>query len=754
MPDLRNCPLMVTLRDSLVSSSARPLNVRKRPDLLAQRQHYQGRSYWIVKDPLGLQYFRFQEEEYALLQMLDGETSMDELKERFEDEFPPQKITLEEMQQFLGMLHRSNLIVASVPGQGTQLRKRRGERRWQEIKQTMANILYIRFKGLDPERLLKAIYPFFAWCYSPIFLCLCLMLALSAAGLVTVEFDKFRAKLPEFHQFFNASNAFWLAAVLGCTKVLHEFGHGLTCTHFGGECHEMGVMFLVLTPCLYCNVSDSWMLPNKWHRMAIGAGGMSVELVLASICTYFWWFSQPGLFNNLCLNVMFVCSITTVAFNANPLLRYDGYYILADFLEIPNLRQKASSIMSRKLAEWFLGMEMQEDPFLPESNQILFAIYAVASAIYRWVVTLSICFFLYRLFESYHFKFVGQALVAGSLWGLLVMPLYKVGKFFYIPGRLEKVKRGRFFASVCGLVAIVGFVIFVPLPNSILTPMEIQARDAAPVYVEVPGKLIEVAVKPGQQVKKGDLLAVLKNPDIAVEMEELLGTAEQYRVRLRTLQMQSAIDRRADSEIAAVRKALEATAEQLEKRKRDLARLKLTAPIDGTVLPPPETPKRDSIEGELQAWSGTPLRPENVGATLDQRTLFCQIGDPQQLEAILVIDQIDRNIIHAGQTVDLKVDELPDEVIRTKIRDVAESEMRETSPRLSNKHGGEVSTKTEEHSGIERPISASYQANAPIDDRNGVMLLGLRGTGRIRTEWIPLGTRFWRFIAHTFNFKI
>ena len=107
---------------------------------------------------------------------------------------------------------------------------------------------------------------------------------LAAAALVTVQFDVFRSKLPEFHQFFNLYNALWLSVVLGVTKVLHEFGHGMSCKHFGGECHEMGVMVLVLTPCLYCNVSDSWMLPSKWQRAAIGAAGMYVELVLASIC--------------------------------------------------------------------------------------------------------------------------------------------------------------------------------------------------------------------------------------------------------------------------------------------------------------------------------------------------------------------------------------------------------------------------------------------------------------------------------------
>ena len=305
---------MATLRDSLLSSSARKLALRKRPDLSARRHHYLGRSYWIVKDPIGLNYYRFQQEEFAILEMLDGQTSMDEIKERFEAQFPPQKITLDELQQFLGMLHRSGLVIAAVGGQGQQLLRRRKERRRKELVQALSNILCIRFKGFDPERCLGWLYPKVRWFFTPTAVALCLLLLLSAVAQVTVQFSTFRSRLPAFHEFFNFYNGLWLLVVLGVIKVLHEFGHGLTCKHFGGECHEMGIMILVLTPCLYCNVSDSWMLPNKWHRAAIGAAGMYVELVLASICTYIWWGSQPGLLNNLCLNVMFISSVSTVMF--------------------------------------------------------------------------------------------------------------------------------------------------------------------------------------------------------------------------------------------------------------------------------------------------------------------------------------------------------------------------------------------------------------------------------------------------------
>jgi putative peptide zinc metalloprotease protein len=746
---------MVTLHDSLVSSSARRISIRKRADLVARRQHYLGRTYWVVKEPIGLQYFRFQEEEYAILNMLDGDISLDEIKERFEDEFPPQKITLDELQQFLGMLHRSGLVVANVPGQGRQLNKRRGERKRKEFIQSISNILCIRFKGIDPERLLDAIYPFVSWFFTVPAVIITVLFGLSALTLVTVEFDEFQRKLPEFQQFFSVHNAFWLMVVLAVTKVCHEFGHGLACKHFGGECHEMGVMFLVLTPCLYCNVSDSWMLPSKWARAAIGAAGMYVELVLSAFAVYIWWFTYPGLLNNLCLNVVFISSVSTVIFNANPLLRYDGYYILADLVEIPNLRQKSTTILGRKMGEWFLGMEMQDDPFLPQSRQMFFAFYTIAAAVYRWIVAFSICWFLYKLFEAHQVKIIGQLVVLASLYGLFCQPLYQLGKFFYVPGRLEKVKKKHFYPSLIGLIAILAAVAFVPLPHSVLAPFELQARDAESVYVTKGGILKSIDVKPGQAVKQGDKLAQLQNRELELQIVELEGKVNLYRRQLENLRMLPFTDRRGASEMSAIDAALRATEDQLRRRQEEFDRLCLRAPIDGVVLPPSYTPSREDPEVQLGSWSGTPLDPENVGAYLDERVLFCQIGDPKKLKAVMVIDQGDRNMVERGQTVKLKINELPHKpAIESEIADIAEAELKECPKRLSSKYAGEVSTETDRVTGMEVPQSTSYQAEADLDDDDGLMRLGLCGTGRIYTRWLSAGERLWRLLSHTFNFKL
>lgn len=748
---------MAQLSTSIVSSSSRKLSIRARPDLKARRQRYQGRIYWVVKDPVGLQYFRFEEEEFAVLQMLDGQSSLEEIAERFEREFPPQTIRVEELQNFIGMLHRSGLVLSDATGQGVQLKKRRDEKKRKELIQAVSNILSFRMRGIDPERILNAMYPWVRWFFTvPATVC-ALLLALSALTLVIVQFDVFQSKLPSFHSFFAAQNWLLMAGVLCVTKIIHEFGHGLSCKHFGGECHEMGIMFLVLTPCLYCNVSDSWMLPNRWHRAAIGAAGMYIELVMASIATFIWWFSEPGFLNYLSLNVMFVSSVSTIMFNANPLLRYDGYYILSDIMEIPNLRQKASTILNRKLGWLCLGLEEPEDPFLPHRHQGWFALYTVASFFYRWVVLLSILFFLNKVFEPYGLKIVGQMIALASIYGMVVMPGWKIYKFFRVPGRLSKVKRVRMYSTLAVLGAVIGAVWFIPLPSSVICEFELQPRDAASVYVDVEGTLAEVFVEPGEQVEKGQLLARLGNLDLELEIERLHGEREASEAQLKTYQTLQHYDSNAGLQIEVVRQRLEALTEQLEQKLRDAKRLELYAPRSGTVIPPPyRADKSGDDQVNLASWSGWPMDTRNLGATFspaNQDNLFCQIGDPNEWGAVLVIGQRDMDLVRPGQEARLMFNESAYHVFVSKVESVADDEMETVSPRLASTSGGSVPAQHDE-GGAVKPLTTSYQAEVELDNSLGLFRNGLTGTARIKTEPRTLASRMWRYITRTFNFDL
>ena len=748
---------MPTLADSIVSSSSRKLAIRVRPDLKARKQRYQGRVYWVVKDPVGLQYFRFEEEEFAILQMLDGESSLDEIAEQFEREFPPQTIRVEELQNFIGMLHRSGLVLSNSPGQGHQLKERRDERKRKELLAAASNILAFRFRGFDPEKILNAMRPIGRFFFSGPATVFNLSLMLAAAILVTVEFDVFRSRLPSFHSFFDAQNWLALGATLAVTKILHEFGHGLSCKHFGGECHEMGVMFLVLTPCLYCNVSDSWMLPSRWKRAAIGAAGMYVEVVLASIATFLWWFSEPGWLNYTCLNIMFVSSVSTILFNANPLLRYDGYYILSDLMEVPNLRQKANTILNRKLAKWCLGLEEPEDPFLPKRHQSLFALYTVASFVYRWVVLFSILFFLNKVFEPYGLKVIGQTIALASIWGLFAAPAWKAYKFFKVPGRLTKMKRLRMYLTLLVLAGIVAAVLLVPLPSHVYCPFEIQPRGAASVYVESPGRLVEVLVQPGDRVEAGQALGRLGNESTQAEILRLQGDRAAAKTEIENLERLRLRNPDAAAGLDTARELLQAAEERLAPKGTRPGQIGGEGPnARPGIAPPPAPAHHADPEVELPEWSGSPLEPKNLGALMQPdgpRNMVCQIIDPEAWDAVMVVDQNDVDLVQEGQRVQLLLEEASWQEFDSTIDHRSTDAMEAVPARLASTSGGPVAAQPQPD-GVIRPLTTSYQATAPLDNSSGLLRNGLTGRARITTPHRTLAARIMRYLSRTFNFDI
>ena len=744
---------MANLADSLVASSSRPLGLAMRADLTARRQTYQGRSYWVVKEPIGLKYFRFQDEEFAVLNMMRDNASLEDIKEQFEDEFAPHKITYQDLQQFIGTLHRSGLVVSDAPGQGQQLMKRGEEREGKELLGKLSNILAIRFKGIDPEWLLDRLYPWTRWLFTTAALMALIVFGLGALLLIGVQFDVFRARLPAFESFFGPKNWLMLGCVLGVTKIIHEFGHGLLCKHYGGECHEMGVMFLVLTPCLYCNVSDSWMLPNKYHRAAIGAGGIYLELIMATIATYIWWFTEPGLLNHLALRVMFICSISTVLFNGNPLLRFDGYYILSDLIEIPNLRTKASKILQKTSAEVCLGLELPDDPFLPQNNRFMFGMYTVAAVAYRWFVFCSILFFLNAVFEPYGLQIIGRGLALMGLFGLVVQPLWKGAKFLHIPGRMDQVKWPRAFATLAIASALIFLILMIPIPRNIRCTLQIEPKDSAVVYVDEGGIVEELHVQPGDSVKKGDPIARLSSRMLVRAMSEHQREKKSFEATLEGLRRRSPSEPSVMSQIPSIQAAIQGKERELREQQQKMDRLIVRAPQDGVVMAPPLRPKNPAVEGELVAWSGSLFDRVNSGMFLQPTDVVCQVGDPNLMEAVLAIDQADVDFVEEGQEVKILFEAVCDVPMVGKIEEISVREMQRTPPGMGNQAGGGLAT-TMGAAGNEIPLSATYQARVPLEIPDGLVKAGYRGQAKIRAGKQTIGNRIFRYLSRTFHFDI
>jgi putative peptide zinc metalloprotease protein len=716
--------------------SAEHLKPKLRPDLVVQPQFYEGMTHYVVKDPIALKYFRFKIEEYFLLQQFDGKQNLADVKKLFERKYRPQTITIEDLMRFAAQLHEAGICQVDSPDQAKALITRRRKNRWKRVWQFLANILYIKIPIIDPERLLERMYPFFRWIYTPWFITFSVGMMIAALGLVVSQWATFQSKLPEFQSFFNWRTIVYFWCSLAVVKVIHEFGHGLTAKHFGGEVHEMGMLFLVLTPALYCDVTDSWLLPSKWKRIWISAAGIYVECFLASIATFVWWNTQPGLLNSLMLATMFICSVNTILFNANPLLRYDGYYVMADWLEIPNLRIKSTQFFAYAFQEKILGLEVPVQSYMPKARRTLFIIYAIASYFYRWVVTFSILYFLSQFLKPYHLQSISYMLALGSLVPLLVVPAYQIGKFVYQPGRMRKVKKARAAAFLSGFAVIVAGILLIPTPLRVHGTLVLTAAKPDVIYAEVPGRLVTLMHRDGDWVKKKELIAKLSNPE---KLRERAALQEQHDVDMVKHDTYNRSLNVADHSMAMTSLGHALDLEPaIEKVSDQIAKLNLYAPRDGQLigLPHPET-------------SG-----EHTGQWLKPGKPFCEVGDPRKLEAHIILDQSDIDLVRTQKTAWLKIYGDSEETVKSWVSEVARRNRDEIPPELSNMAGGEIATKPDQKTGTAKPLTAVYEVIIPVDNRDMSLQPGLRGFAKIDGGYSSLGWWLWRLLTKTFHFTL
>ncbi len=576
-----------------------------------------------------------------------------------------------------------------------------------------------------------------------------LAFALAAAALVALHIPRLPARWSDVQEFFHPGNILWLAVILAAVKVVHELGHALCCKHFGGQCQELGFMLLIFTPCLYCDVSDAWTFAGKWQRIAVSVAGIAVEIILASAAALLWLFSQPGLVHSLCLNVMVVCSVSTLLFNGNPLVRYDGYHALADFLEVPNLAEQSQAVLSRLAARLLLGIRRPDSRMLPARGRWLLGLYATASLAYRWFISLAILWLVHAMTKSYGLAVIGDVLALAVLAGLVVLPAWRLGGFL----RRESLGGGfRWLGAMLRLALWGGAIValaMIPLPCRVAAPVVLEPENAHAVYAVVPGTLVESA-RPGDRVEKDQEVARLVNLDLRKEIVELTGACNQQRRQVEVMRLGQAQDRETAALIPTAEAALDDIQQRLRERQRDEARLVLRAPVGGIVLPPPRTAAPPQGFGQLCTWKGTPLDEQNRDCRVETGTLVCLVGSPQPLEAIAVIDQDDVALVREGQRVRIRLDFLAGRVFYGTIVEIAKSDLKVVPRELAA--GADLAVRVDPR-GVARPLSISYQARVQFDEQPGVSLLGSRGEAKILVDPQSLAERLYRGVRQTFEVR-
>ena len=738
--------------NTMQASDQRPIRLRTRKDLIISEVIFQGDKSWVVKDPVSLKYVRLQSAEYEVFQELKAEATYDEIKRKLDRKFPDRIVRYDDLQLLISSFHRSGLLVSNSPGQAVPLLERNRKQKRQKLISLLGTILSIKFPGVDPDRFLNWSYPKIRWLFSWTVFFSALLLALSAGFLILNNWGEFVRKLPEFQRFFSAQNILFMGVVLMVTKILHELGHGFFCKHFGGECHEIGFMLLVLTPAMYCNTSDSWILPNKWHRATIGMAGMYVEVILASLCTFVWWYTNPGAIHYFCLNVMFVSGVSTIVFNANPLLRYDGYYIMSDLLEVPNLSQKSRMAVLNKLRVWFLGMEPMHSRFLPQRNQELFAIYSVASVAYRWFVLFAILFFLSKVFEPWGLQSVGQILIVISLIGIIVVPIFKLIKFFLYPGRFRQVKGRRLIFTSVLIASLVYFAGFVPFPNYVFAPVVIRPDNADKIYVTTPGRIVAQNFQQGDQVAENALILRLENPALEFESQQLQTEVESLKAKLADTEFRASRGSLNSATLNEIKTKLDAMNDGLEEKKKKLAELSLKSKRKGVVLSPSYKPYSSTTLTSFGTWSRTPLDPVAKNAFVEPGTEICYIGDPKKMKAIVIVEQDDISFVKEDQAVQIILDEFPSVRLHGVVKKIAVAEKKLADPELTPTNDAILQSKFDAD-GVLKPLISSYEVDVPLHNQRQTLLPGFRGHAKIRVGTATLFQKVTRYFYNLFQFR-
>ena len=727
--------------------ASRTFDVRGRQDLIVSEQWQRGERVFVVKDPLALKYYRFSAREYAVLQWLDRPSSIDELLQRSNRELAEAPLDEHEIKSFINALHANGLVINQRRGQGQKLIERRTAQRKEKYRRLAANVLSMRLPGIDPTTVLNVLYPWTKWFFTRYAIVAVALLAIVALVLLAMRASQLPSEFVALHEYFGPGNWLLLAMTFAVTKMLHELGHALACRRCGGECREIGVMLLVLTPCLYCDVSDSWMLPSKWQRAAIAAAGMYVEVTLAALATILWANSEPGTLHYLALQVILVCSVSTLLFNGNPFARYDGYYILADLVEVPNLREEAKAALSARL--WSLvGVRRNDLPAHPAWSLTLFGL---GTTLYRWVLLASILWVLHHLLSSRGLEVVWQCIALSVFASVVFTPTRRVIRLLLQRKVVESMNYRRliFTAAIASVAA--GCFLWLPLPRKVASTFATRFANAELVVAPIASTLDRVYVEPQERVNQGELIAELRSDDLELEIARLTADVMSLERRCQALQFERFSNPHAIELLAPVEQMLQATREQLAERTADRGALRLVAPRAGLVLAPSRR-AATSNDVTLATWTGAPLDARNRGTPLAAGDLVCEIGDPSRLEAVLIVDQSSVDKIAVGQQVELVCDAEALRTYRGKVSAIALDPVAATPPGLAVHAGGQVPSRVDVR-GVDRPTSTSYSVVVELSTQELPPVAGLRGTARIHTGSATLAQGTWQYLCRTFRFQ-
>ena len=537
-----------------------------RASVQVHRQVYRGVVWYVLYEPFTNKFYRLPQGAYEFVSRLSVNKTVGEvwngMLNSATGEIPGQGEVIE----MLAQLYQSNMLMYDGIEDGAKLFERNQKQNRKKVKASLLNIFFLKVPLVDPDALLNKLRWLISCLISKPFALVWLLTVIVAAKYGVENFDTLKDSAQGF---LAPSNIGWVYVCTVFVKLLHEFGHASVVKRYGGEVHTLGVMFMLLVPLPYVDATASWSFRDKSKRMLVGAAGMLTEFFIASIALIIWANLGGGILKNLAYNVIIMASVSTVLFNINPLMRFDGYYMLTDLLDMPNLQQRSVQHL-KYLLERYIFFKRDAEPVAETwSERVVYFFYGICSSVYR--------IFLFTGFIvaiSQHYLLLSFFMGILLCLTMVIMPVGRFLKYIFASPGLALVRSRAVILTVLFFGSVLLFLFNVPVPDTFKAPGVIEARTYENVIVGESG-VVEGIYHYAGAVHKGDTLMQLKNQELENQLEE-----KRAQLRETTMSYYQALEDAPENRMP-LEKRIGALKQELVKLEEDRINLTVIASIDG-----------------------------------------------------------------------------------------------------------------------------------------------------------------------------
>lgn len=643
-----------------------------------------GGPTWSIFDPVRNAYFRIG---WAAREILIrwGLGRADAVAQAVNDETA---LTIDDhdVRDFARFLQLNELAAVVDKAGVAWLAKRAGAREKSLFSQAIHGYLFFRIPLLRPDRFLSATMGLVEPLFSAAWRRTVIALGLIGLLLVSRQWDAFVGGLADLATWEGAAI---LAVTVAVIKIVHEFGHAYAAKRYGCPVPTMGVAFLVLWPVLYTDATHAYRLTSRRRRLEIAGAGIMVELFIAALATFAWALTPPGALRDAAQTAAVASWVGTLAINLNPLMRFDGYYLLADALDMPNLQDRAFALGKWRLREALFGLKDPPPEALDAPLRRILIAYAFATWIYRFFLFLGVAVLVYHL----AFKALGIVLMAVEIIYFIALPIWRELAAWW-----EKRRQAGFNRHV--VVSLLGFCALIalaaaPFPWPVKAPAVLRPADSVALHAPAAAQVKALPFANGAAVETGAALIELASPDLDFETER---TARRIKALEAMIDREGALAEGAD-QVGVLREELR-TAQALAVGLAALRRqLILTAPFDGRLI---------DLAHPLRP--GQWVRPEQVlgrVASLDRR----------RVTAYIAADDLPR--VEPGARARFISDDPAAPALALRLEEIASANADALdAPLLSGRLGGPIPTapirgergRGENGAGKERPTAPVYRA--------------------------------------------